>query len=104
MKYERGRYRAEKIIVRRLPTIEIVFLDKQTICVFPNKGSGTQFHRWFAELGSYDGGWKQFRERMLKYRNLTYVKCFEIAAQFDIESVSARGHPDLSDKKVEIRD
>lgn len=106
MKYERGRFRAEKIIVRKLSAIEIIFLDKQTICVFPTKGlgSGTQFHRWFAELGSYDGGWRQFRDRMLKYKNLTYLKCFELAAQFDIESVSARGHPDLSSDEIEIRD
>lgn len=104
MKYERGRYRAEKIIVRRLPEVEIIFLDKQTICVYPNQGSGTQFHRWFAELGSYENGWKQFRDKMMRNKNLTYLKCFEIAAEYGIANVSARGHPELSDEEIEVRE
>lgn len=104
MKYENGRFRAEKVIIRRLPDIEIIFLNKETICVFPARGSGTQFHRWFAELGSYDGGWRQFRDRMMKCKSLTYLKCFEMAAEYGIANVSARGHPELNDEEIEVRE
>lgn len=98
--YQRGRYRAEKIIVRRTPELEIIFLNKETICVFPKHGSGTQFHRWFAPRDSYEKGWKDFRDSLMRYKNLTYLRCFELAAKYEIQSVSARGHPELDESQV----
>ena len=100
VKYERGRFRAEKILVRHIADLEIIFLNKETICVFPARGSGAQFHRWFAPRDSYESGWKAFRDCLMYRKNLSYLQCFELAARYDIQSVSARGHPELDESQV----
>lgn len=101
--YRNGRYAAEAIIIRELPELTIIFLNKETICVFPKKGSGTQFHRWFAEKGTYQNGWKLFRQFLLVEKHLTYLHCFELAARYSIDSVSARSFPDLTGKLVKYK-
>lgn len=99
-----GRFKAEGVIVRELDEIAIVFWDSQSIYVYPSgHKKGVIFHRWFAERGSYRY-WHDFRIRMLQRRHLTYLACFELAAQYDIVATLTDERLDLSKVKVIKRD
>lgn len=89
MIYARGRFRAEGKRVRELADgTRIVFYDERKIYVFPRRGRGTVFHRWGAEKGFYFGSWKIFRQRLMTKVQLNYLLCFEIAATYDIPSLT----------------
>lgn len=103
VKYERGRFRAEKILVRRLDGFYIVFWDKETIGVYlSGSGNGVLFHRWF-ELCSYKR-WDSFRTQLIRKKNLSHAKCFELALKYDVQIFTSRGHPELDIDKIEIID
>lgn len=98
-----GRFKAEATIVRELGEITIIFYDSQSIYVFDKTGHGVIFHRWFAPRGSYGTYWRDFRRRMLRRKNLTMVRCHEIAAEYDIQSVCATYRPKLDGRKIVFR-
>ncbi len=79
---------ANGVIVRHLGSITIAFKDKETIAVkvVGDKHNITYlFHRWFAPLGSYTGGWRDFRRKMLRNKNLDLLSCIFYAQKYDIQ-------------------
>lgn len=79
---------AKGIIVRRLDECTIIFKDKETIAVQvvgdPHHVTYL-FHRWFAPLGSYTGGWRDFRRKMLRNKQLDLLSCIFYAQKYDIQ-------------------
>lgn len=85
MRYERGRYRAEEIIVRELKDgAKIVFYNEQKIYLFPKNGWGIVFHRWGTPEGFYLAAWKIFRQRLKMKKKLDANTCCRIATQYAI--------------------
>ena len=99
-----GRFRAKKIIIRRLPWVVITFYDWKTIYVFP-KGyaNGTIFNRWFAARGSYRE-WAAFRRKLLRYKHLDIAKCYELAEYHGILAIGTDRPPKLEQKKIKYLD
>lgn len=96
-----GRFKAKAILIRRLPEVTITFYSRESIYVFP-KGyaNGTIFHRWHAPLGSYTGGWQQFRRKLLRYKHLNIADCHRLADQHGILYVGTDRPPKLEEKPV----
>lgn len=100
-----GRFKADKIIVRRLPEVVITFYDKETIYSFPRGfANGTIFHRWFAPRGSYSNGWSQFRRQLLRQRHLDMARCHELADKYGILYVGTDRPPKLKLEDIKYRD
>lgn len=99
-----GRFRAEKIIVRDINNIRIVFYDRESIYVRDNMNNRwTVFHRWLAPKGSYNNGWRQFRHLLLYEKRITFNHCYRLAFRFDIPSQFVYDEPDLSEHKIQER-
>lgn len=95
-----GRYQSKGIIIRDLPELTLVFYDKSTIYMYPKKYRiGSIFHRWYAQRGS-GRDWQCFRWDLMRLKRLTVLKCFEIAASYDISVVSTTRQLDLTGRKV----
>lgn len=99
-----GRFKAKGTIVRELPDITIIFWDWKAIYVYDKQGHGVIFHRWFAPRGSYCGYWKDFRRKMLRYKHLNLLRCYEIAAEFDVQSIHTDRQLNLENRNVIKRD
>jgi hypothetical protein len=97
-----GRFRADAVLVRDLKEVTVIFWDCRSIYVYDKKtGYGIVFNRWFDEWGSYTAYWKDFRRKMLRWKNLSLLKCCELAARYDI--VVNRTHRKLDLSKVKTR-
>lgn len=96
-----GRFHAEKIIVREIGGMEIVFWDKYSIYV-KDATHCFVFHRWYAPRGSY-GEWKKFKQLLLQRRHLQLVDVFELADKHGILFKRAVRHLQWKEKAVEIR-
>lgn len=85
MRYERGRYRTDEIVVKEIEDgARIVFYDERKIYLFPKHGCGTVFHRWGAPRGFYGTSWKIFRQRLMKKKKLSCATCRMIATEYDV--------------------
>jgi hypothetical protein len=98
-----GRFRAEAVIVKRVKDLTIVFYDKEHIFIKDSNHGWTVFHRWYAPLGSYNGGWRQFRHLLLYEKNITYNHCYRLAFRWEIQSMANVKEPDLSKFKIQER-
>lgn len=98
-------YKAKAIIIREtLPSgFKIIFYDSKNIFVYEPRRGWTVFHRWFAGLGSYNGGWRQFRHLLLYNKFIDYDHCYRLANRLGISSQIVSGPPDLSKCKTEER-
>lgn len=101
-----GKFKAmDGIVIRKLENVTIIFYDARTIYVFPTKGFGSIFHRWFyIERGSYINGWKDFRRLLMREKNLTLLHCHELAGIHNIASISTNRWPDLKEDEVCFKD
>lgn len=99
-----GRFKAKAIIVRRLPEIEVIFWDAQSVYVYTLDGKGVIFNRWFSARGSYGDYWQDFRRKMLRTKNLNLARCYELAASYDVLSIRTDRQLDLKGKKVDYRE
>lgn len=80
-----GRFRVSATLVRVTPELTICFSDRLKIVVTERQtGRRTVFHRYGAPLGSYAESWGPFRNKMLRYKNLTMKRCHQIAAQHSV--------------------
>lgn len=96
-----GRFLAERVIVRKINDLEIVFWDKYSIYVeWP--GYRYVFHRWYPPRDTYDD-WRKFRQLLLKRQQLNFRDVFELAAVHDVLFRHADGILEWSGKPVEIR-
>jgi hypothetical protein len=95
---------AKGIIVRRLERITIIFKDNETIAVKVkgDEWGGTYlFHRWFAPLGSYTGGWRDFRRKMLRNKQLDLLSCIFYAQKYDVQIHRTTRKIELKGKIIE---
>ena len=99
-----GRFKAQGTIVRELPEVTVIFWDWKSIYVYDYRGRGVIFHRWFAPRGSYTGYWRDFRREMLRKKRLSLLKCYELAAQFDVQSIRTDRRLDLSKRRIIYRE
>lgn len=99
-----GRYRAKRIIVKELPELTLVFWSQSAIYAQP-RGSRQLylFHNYYAPLGAYTNSWRPFKRRLLKSRTMTFGKCCQLAARYQVLSKGAVGALDWRKKMVEIR-
>lgn len=92
---------AKGVIVRRLSNCTIIFRDKETIVVQqPNDNGSYMFHRWFAPLGSYTGGWRDFRRKLLRNKNLDLLSVIFYAQRFDVQIHRTTRPLDLKGRKI----
>lgn len=100
-----SRFKACKILVRRLPDVVIVFYNKESIYCFPRGYSnGTIFHRWFAPKGTYGASWQPFRRKLLRYKHLDMAKCHELAQYHGVLYVGTDRAPQLKGKTIKYLD
>lgn len=100
-----GRFQAERVIIRDLPEITVVFAGTATIRVYP-KGHSSRvyiFHNWFGPRGSYVEYFQPFRRKLLRTKDLTLQKCRELAEYHGVFVTSTDRSLDLSKRQVEIR-
>lgn len=98
-----GKFKSSRIIIRQLETIDIYFLHANSIYVFyKDTNEGAVFHNWF-EYGKYLSNWEPFRVKMLRYRNLTMARCYELADYHDVAHSSMGRRLELNDKTVDLR-
>lgn len=100
-----GRFKAESVLIRRLPEVTITFYDRDKIYV-AGRGSNrfSLFHRWYASLGSYQNNWKPFRRELLRQKNLNLYRCHELAQKYDVLYMSTDRPPELREKTIRYRD
>lgn len=95
-----GRFKAEAIIVRKLPNLEIIFWDSQSIYVYDQSG-GHIFNRWFAKKGSYTEYWQDFRRKMLRNKFKCVREIYELSLKYDGVLVAHTDRRlDLKGKKI----
>lgn len=100
-----GRFRADKVIIRRLPEVVITFYSRESIYVFPRGAhNGAIFHRWWAPRGSYCGGWQAFRRKLYRYKHLDLAKCHELAHYHEVLYVGTDRPPKLHQKSIKYLD
>lgn len=95
-----GRFRAEAVTIRRVDDLTIVFYDHKNIFIKDGRNGWTVFHRWYAPLGSYNGGWRQFRHLLLYERNITFNHCYRLAFRYDIQHMANVDGPNLDNKPI----
>lgn len=96
-------YKADKVIVREINGIKIVFYDRETIYVRGARNEWVIFHRWFTQRGSYNNSWRPFRWKLLYQKSIDLPQCYRLAYQHDISVQQARKEPDLSKFNIEVR-
>jgi len=100
-----GRFVAEKTVVRKVNGMEIVFWDEKSIYLRKDGARmWTIFHRWFAPEIDYRHHWKLFRKRLLNKKSLSYLECFEVAAEHGILATSSDRELTFDRKEIEVRD
>lgn len=98
-------FQTNKILVRLLPKVTIIFYDRQTIYVFP-KGyqNGTIFHLWGAPRGEYTHKWKPFRLRLLRNKlGMDIAKCHKLADKYGVVYVGTCRALKFDKKIIEYR-
>lgn len=98
-------FHTEKMIVRLLPKVTIIFYDRQTVYVYP-KGynNGTIFHLWGAPRGDYTYRWKPFRLRLLRNkRNMDIAMCHKLADRYGVVYVGTCRRLQFDKKIIEYR-
>lgn len=100
-----GRYKAERIVIKDLPELVIVFWDNSSVYVYPKneRQSVVVFHKWFAPRYTYTNGWRQFKDKLWHWRCGSMKKCFQMASNHGILYQVVVGKLDLREKPVEIR-
>lgn len=96
-----GRFCAERIIVREMDGVKIIFWDKSSIYMQWSKLCYV-FHRWYAPKGTYNE-WRNFKQLLLHRKNLTPHDVFELANRYGILSKYSVGHLKWKKKPIEIR-
>lgn len=98
-----GKFVAPRIIIRQLETIDIYFYQANSIYVFyKDTYEGAVFHNWF-NFGKHITNWKPFRTKLLRYRNLTMARCYELAEYHDVAHIGTGRRLELNNKIVELR-
>ena len=95
-----GRFRAEAVTIKRVDDLIIVFYDKKSIYIKDDKHGWTVFHRWYAPLGSYTGGWQQFRHLLFYEKRITFNHCYRLAFRWDITHMAGVKAPNLDNKPI----
>lgn len=98
MKYERGRYRAEAVAVRNLPTLEIIFWSKEEIFVVDETRRVRYiFHRWF---NPRYGDWHNFRKRLWQKKTVDLPWIFQAASECEVNYTTSYSRIDFKNVKV----
>lgn len=100
-----GRFQTKGVIVRETGDLTIIFWNAKTIYVH-RKGDkhNTVFNRWFPPPVPYEEHWKKFRRSLLEQKNLTLLKCYELAASHDILAIRSDREINFNGVKVIRRD
>lgn len=99
-----GRYKAERIVIKDLPELSIVFWDKSSIYVYPKTDQApVVFHKWFAPRYTYSNGWRQFKDKLWHLHRGSVQKCFQMADYHGVLYQVSVGRLDFNKKLVEIR-
>ncbi len=100
-----GRFKQKYIIIRQFEKLSIVFWDAHSIYVFPNgfEKFGYVFHNWYAPIGSYSSGWRQFRLQLLRSKAPDFNYCCRMAGRYEVLSSGHVGVLDFNKKLIEIR-
>lgn len=100
-----GRYRAERVIIKELPELTLVFWDWNSIYARPKTGlrQWYVFHKYHAPLGTYTKSWRPFKRRLLKSKTLNFTKCCQLASRYEILARGAVGKLNFDKKAIEIR-
>ncbi len=98
--YKRGRYRTDKITIKEIGNLQIIFWDKETIYLIDIKrGLRYIFHRWFAPRASYSD-WNAFRSSLWSSKHTQIGWYFEQAATWEICFTTSRREVDLEGKEI----
>lgn len=96
-----GRFRAERVIVREIGDMEVIFWDGFSIYAITPRLSYI-FQRWYAPKGSYHT-WRKFRHLLMHRRHLTFDTICRLADRYGILATCSDTKLNWRKKRVEIR-
>lgn len=104
-----GSFRTDRITIRVLPEVAIIFEKPRSIIVVPTvppRLTPVRFSIPILRKGDYVRYWRRFRHKLWRQKRLTYAHCRELAVRTNgvIEmSALSRVKLEPSDKPVEIK-
>lgn len=104
-----GRFKAKQdAIVRELKEVTIILCGSKVYVYPAGQKFGSVFFRrpgeyGWTKLGSYPD-WQRFYLKMLRCKNLTPTKCYELAIECDLVGMSIDRRLNLEEMKVIKRD
>lgn len=96
-----GRFRAERVIVREIDGMEVIFWDGFSIYVTTSNITYV-FHRWYAPKGSYNA-WRKFRHLLMHRHHLTLGAACRLANRYGILATCSDAKLNWDGKRVEVR-
>lgn len=97
-----GRYKARRIIIRKLPELTLVFSDKSSIYAYSSYGS-VVFHKWYAPLGAYKKNWHPFKEALIHKKYLNWRLCFDLANRYGVQYIHTARELKFEGKPIDLR-
>lgn len=101
-----GKFVTDKVTVRVLPEITIIFEAPRRIVVVPTTPPArtpVRFSIPWPRKGDYTRVWKNFRKQMWRQKRLTLEHCIRLAARSGIIDIGPLSHLDLGQKLVEVK-
>lgn len=101
-----GSFHADKVTIRVLPEVTIVFLRPRYIVVVPTTPPArpaVYFAIPFPRLGDYNGAWRWFRRQLWRQKNLTVEHCMRLASRYPVIEMGTARRVELEDKTVEVK-
>lgn len=104
-----GSFHAEKITVRVLPEITIIFEKPRSIIVVPTTPPArlpVQFCIPFLHRGDYCQVWRHFRRQLWRQKTLTLGQCIRLAGRSDrimTRTLSTLSQLESGQKLVEVK-
>lgn len=99
-----GRYRQERIIIKRCTEMDLVFMDWNRIYAYIRATKRWYlFHKFHSPLGTYTNSWRPFKSHLLRLKDPSFLHVCRLANEYDVLSMSSVGRLDFSKKNVEIR-
>ncbi len=97
-----GRFKKERITIKRFDGFEIIFYDRETIWIQRDHNIQRMiYHRWFGPRGSY-GNWRKFDKMLHDAAYLDTVKIAQLAHRYNISWHQTTRAPNLQDKPLKI--
>ena len=97
-----GRFKKERITIKRFEGFEIIFYDRETIWIQRDHSiQRVIYHRWFGPRYSY-GSWRAFDKALHEATYLSPVRIAQLAHRYNISWHQTTRAPNLENKPLRI--